>query len=195
MNYMRKRKLFTVMTFAAIAPLSLICIASAIVLYPTISTPQDIARQPSLSNLFRAFQKGGGEVQGAATVDNARIPILQKFFTKYNSPLVDYVSYIVQTADKYGIDYRLIPAISMQESTGCKFIPENSYNCWGWGIYGDKVTRFPNYPEAIETVSRGLKNNYIDKGLTSPEEIMKRYTPPSKGSWAEGVHFFFEQLQ
>jgi hypothetical protein len=83
----------------------------------------------------------------------------------------------------------------MQESGLCKHIYEGSYNCWGWGIYGNTVTRFSSYEEAIETISRGLKKNYIDKGLTTPEDIMRKYTPPSTGSWAYGVNFFLKIIE
>lgn len=121
------------------------------------------------------------------TVRDRRVAVLKAFFRKYDSPLYDHADFIVKVSDEYGLDYRLIPAISMQESTACKFIPHNSYNCWGWGIYGNKITRFNSYPEAIETIAKGLKKNYIDKGLTSPEQIMAKYTPSSNGSWARGV--------
>lgn len=120
-------------------------------------------------------------------VKDRRVAVLKTFFRKYDSPLYDHADFIVKVSDEYGLDYRLIPAISMQESTACKFIPHNSYNCWGWGIYGDKITRFNSYPDAIETIAKGLKKNYIDKGLTSPEQIMAKYTPSSNGSWARGV--------
>lgn len=116
-----------------------------------------------------------------------RVAVLKAFFRKYDSPLYDYADFIVKISDENELDYRLIPAISMQESTACKFIPQNSHNCWGWGIYGNKITRFDSYPHAIETVAKGLKKNYIDKGLTTPESIMAKYTPSSNGSWANGV--------
>lgn len=118
---------------------------------------------------------------------DSRIAILKAFFRKHNSPLYDHADFIVKISDEYGLDFRLIPAIAMQESTACKVIPHNSHNCWGWGIYGNKITRFESYPEAIETVAKGLKTNYIDKGLTTPEAIMAKYTPSSNGSWARGV--------
>ncbi|PIZ66023.1 hypothetical protein COY14_01075 [Candidatus Roizmanbacteria bacterium CG_4_10_14_0_2_um_filter_36_9] len=120
-------------------------------------------------------------------VKDRRIAVLKSFFRKHNSPLYEHADFIVKISDKYELDYRLIPAIAMQESTACKFIPQNSYNCWGWGIYGDKVTRFESYPDAIDTIARGLKIYYIDRGLKTPEEIMAKYTPSSKGSWANGV--------
>jgi len=124
-----------------------------------------------------------------------RVANLKYFFRKYDSVLYDQSDYIVKMADQYTLDYRLIPAIAMQESGLCKHIYEGSHNCWGWGIYGNKVTRFDSYEEAIETISRGIKKNYIDKGLTTPEAIMRKYTPPSDGSWAFGVNTFLKMIE
>jgi hypothetical protein len=124
-----------------------------------------------------------------------RVANLKVFFRKHNSDLYEHTQFIVQTSDKYGLDYRLLPAIAMQESTLCKNIPHNSYNCWGWGIYGNKVTRFSSYEEAVDTVARGLKKHYIDHGLVSVEQIMSKYNPSSpNGSWAHGVGSFMETI-
>jgi len=124
-----------------------------------------------------------------------RVANLKYFFRKYESVLYNESEYIVKMADQYKLDYRLIPAIAMQESGLCKNIYEGSFNCWGWGIYGNKVTRFDSYDNAIETISRGLKKEYIDKGLITPEDIMRKYTPPSAGSWAFGVNFFLRAIE
>jgi hypothetical protein len=129
-----------------------------------------------------------GAYESSVTTGDARAKNLKQFFRKYNSDLYDYAEFIVETSDKYQFDYRLLPAIAMQESTLCKFIPENSYNCWGWGIYGDLTTRFSSYEEGIETVAQGLKKYYIDEGYLTASAIMEKYTPPSKGSWARGVN-------
>ena len=130
-----------------------------------------------------------------SAIKDSRVAILKVFFRKRNSPLYDHADFIVKVSDEYQLDYRLIPAIAMQESTACKVIPHNSHNCWGWGIYGNKITRFGSYPEAIETVAKGIKTNYIDKGLTTPEAIMAKYTPSSNGSWARGVNNILGVLQ
>ena len=45
---------------------------------------------------------------------------------------------------------------------------------------------------------RALKEEYIDKGLKTPEQIMVKYTPPSiktGGSWAKGISSFMFELQ
>lgn len=126
---------------------------------------------------------------------DARVEIVKQFFVRYDSPLEPYAQLVVDTADYYGLDYRLLPAIGMQESNLCKKIPDNSYNCWGFGIYGKTVTRFSSYAEAIETVTKTLAKVYKTSGLDTPEEIMSRYTPSSNGSWARGVTHFMDLLK
>lgn len=126
---------------------------------------------------------------------DARAANLKAFLRKYNSELYNYADKIIHEADKYQFDYRLLPAIAMQESNLCRVIPENSYNCWGWGIYGTTVTRFDSYDDAIETVSKGIKEHYIDEGLVTASAIMKKYTPPSQGSWQNGVNTFLKALE
>ena len=126
---------------------------------------------------------------------DARVAIVADFFKKYNSDLAPFAQNVVLSADKYGLDYRLIPAIAMQESTLCKKAPKNSYNCWGFGIYGGKVTKFNNYPDAIDTVTKTLATQYKQNGLETPEQIMAKYTPSNNGDWADSVNLFMNQLQ
>lgn len=136
-----------------------------------------------------------GAYEAEVITADGRAANLRAFFRKYNSPLYDISEYIVSTSDKYGLDYRLLPAIAMQESGLCRVIPDNSHNCWGWGIYGSTVTRFDSYEEAIDTVAKGLKKNYIDKGLITASSIMEKYTPSSNGSWAHGVNTFLRAVE
>ncbi len=129
------------------------------------------------------------------TTQDGRVEAIRQFFAQYNSPLEPYAADVVKAADEYGIDFRLVPAIAMQESNLCAKIPKNSYNCWGYGIYGGKVTRFSDYKEGIYTVSKTLGTNYKNNGLVTPNQIEAVYTPPSEGSWANGVNTFMNQLQ
>jgi hypothetical protein len=126
---------------------------------------------------------------------DARVEKVRQFFRDYNSSLEPFAQNVVNSADKYNLDYRLIPAIAMQESNLCKKIIFKSYNCWGFGIYGTKVTKFDNYPQAIETVTKTLAHNYIAGGLITPEQIMAKYTPSNDGSWAASVNYFMNLLQ
>lgn len=126
---------------------------------------------------------------------DARIEIVKNYLESYNSILSPFAAFIVQTADKYSLDYRLIPAIAQQESNLCKFIPPGGHNCWGWGIHKEGTLGFDSFEEAIETVSFGIKKEYIDKGYVTPEEIMSKYTPSSNGSWARGVNQFMAEME
>lgn len=125
----------------------------------------------------------------------ARVEVLEEFFKRYNSPLSAYANHIVEQADRYSIDWRLIPAIAMQESTLCKKIPKDSYNCWGFGIYNGKITRFSDYKEAIEVVTKTLAQDYKeDRGLENPYEIVTRYTPGST-TWADKVTLVMTRIE
>ncbi len=125
-----------------------------------------------------------------------KVKKIEAFMAKHKSPLYPYARHIVLEAEANNIDYRLIPAIAMNESTLCKAIPNNSYNCWGWGIYADKVTRFESYEDAVSTVSRGLKKFYYDRGMSSPSAIMRAYTPNSPdGIWARKIHKWYEEIE
>lgn len=126
---------------------------------------------------------------------DARPEIIRQYLKFYNSPLEPYAELIVNTADKYSIDFRLITAVAQQESNLCKVIPPGSYNCWGWGIHSKGSLGFTSFEEGIETVSRGLKEEYLDKGYSTVEEIMSKYTPLSNGSWAHGVETFMQDME
>ncbi len=128
---------------------------------------------------------------------DGRALLIQRFFEGYNAPLAKYADTFVEVADRYHLDYRLLPAISMQESNGGKRIPKNSNNPFGYGIYGSKILRFTSFDQAIAAVGQGLRQNYIDRGLKTPSQIMTKYTPPSipiGGPWAKGVSGFMEEL-
>jgi len=143
---------------------------------------------------YAALPAASGTLRTNIVEEDARITIVRDFFRKYNSDLLPYATDVISAADKYGLDYRLIPAIAMQESNLCKKAPKNSYNCWGFGIYGKKVTRFENYQEGINTVTKTLARQYKANGLETPEQIMGKYTPGSNGSWADSVNHFMDQL-
>ena len=55
---------------------------------------------------------------------------LRKFLEKNSSPLTPYSPDFIKLADYYGLDWRLVPAISGVESTFGKHIPGNSYNAY-----------------------------------------------------------------
>lgn len=154
-----------------------------------ITTPQSGIR------VYASLPTKFPSVTEQITSSDARPEILKQYMESYGSPLAPYAGLIVQTADKYSIDFRLITAISQQESNICKIIPPGSYNCWGWGIHSKGSLGFTSFQEGIEEVSKGLREEYLDKDFTTIEEIMSKYTPLSNGSWAAGVNKFMSEMQ
>lgn len=119
-----------------------------------------------------------------------RVAILRGFLAEYNSPLADYAPVFVETADKYNLDWRFVPAITGVESTFGKRIPTNSYNAYGWanGAY-----YFDSWEGSIEIVSKTLREKYYDRGATSITKIARRYAPPSS-TWAWKVRYFMNKI-
>ena len=132
-----------------------------------------------------------GKVKGG----DARAEVVRRYLRKYNSPLLPYAKMIVDLSDKYGFDYYWMVAIGQQESNMCKKIPEDSHNCWGYGIHSQGTLRFESYELALSSYAQYLKESYFDKGLNTAELIMKKYCPHSDGSWAFGVNQFIEELK
>lgn len=126
---------------------------------------------------------------------DARPMLIKKYLEKYNSPMAPYSDLIFQISEDYGFEYYWIVAIAQQESNLCKKAPEGSHNCWGYGIHKKGTLKFDNYEIAIKSYAEYLKREYFDKGLNTPELIMKKYCPSSNGSWANGVNQFIEELK
>lgn len=145
--------------------------------------------------IFAAYPETSPSTNFNLISSDARGDIIKNYLNRYESPLEPYAYFIVNTADEFGLDFRLITAIAQQESNLCKFIPEGTYNCWGWGIHSRGTLGFSSFEDGIRTVTAGLKKEYIDKGFTNPDEIMKKYTPLSNGSWSNGVNSFLAQME
>ncbi len=75
------------------------------------------------------------------------------YYAKYNLPLEGHGMQMVLAAEAHDLDWRLLPAIAMRESTGCKNTIPGNYNCFGWG--SGKI-KFKSYDEAIEAIASHL---------------------------------------
>ncbi len=127
-----------------------------------------------------------------STVD--RVAVLEKFFEKYDSPLAGSAATFITVADKYDMDYRLLPAISCLESGCGKVLIPGTYNAWGWGIYGKNYISFESWDNGIEEVGKGIYKGYVLKGLDTPAKMAPIYTPPRPQHWLNGVSHFMSQM-
>jgi len=111
----------------------------------------------------------------------AKAEAIDAYFKEHDMPLFGMGMKMVEEAEKNNLDWRLLPAIAIRESTGGKFdCKKVSYNAFGWGSC--KIS-FDSNEEAIETVARNLGGNnpnterhYANKNL---KEILRAYNPPS----------------
>jgi hypothetical protein len=130
------------------------------------------------------------EVLGFENPD-ARVEKLEAYLESHRSPLEAYASVFVEAADRYQLDWRLVPAITGVESTFGKQIPFNSYNAYGWanGLY-----RFQSWEESIKHVYQYLRVKYLDRGLDTPYKIGPVYAPPSH-VWGAKVAYFMGKIE
>lgn len=106
---------------------------------------------------------------------------IDRYYGRYDLPLEGQGLTMVLAADTYGIDWRLVAAIGMIESTGGKFACKKvNYSAFGWGSC--KIN-FKSYEESIDTISKNLGGGnpataryYAGKSLRG---ILESYNPPS----------------
>jgi hypothetical protein len=103
------------------------------------------------------------------------------YFKSKDMPLEGTGMKMVLEAEKNGLDWRLLPAIAIRESTGGKHDCEKvKNNAFGWGSC--KIG-FKSNEEAIEVVAWNLGGNnpnterHYDNKTT--KQILRSYNPPS----------------
>jgi hypothetical protein len=106
---------------------------------------------------------------------------IDAYFAAHDMPLKGTGLKMAQEAEANDIDWRLLPAISVRESTGGKFdCKKAENNPFGWGSC--KIG-FKSLDKAIETVAMNLGGNnpktasYYDNKTT--KQILNSYNPPS----------------
>lgn len=159
--------------------------------------PVEVAAAP-----IEPVKPGEQEVTTSVEPADARTVLVQNFLERYKSPLLEedpnFGEFFVKLADEYDLDFRLLPAIAMQESNLCKVVPEGTHNCLGLGIHKGGTWGFNSFEENFEAAAKILKKNYVDKGLTTPEQIMQKYNPTSAardGSWAASVNQWMAEMR
>ena len=104
-------------------------------------------------------------------IRNDRAAKIDAYYGRHDLPLTGYGMQMVLVAEKYGIDWRLIPAIGMRETTGGKFACYN--NPFGWGSCKIKYSSFE---ESIEALGKNLgganpRTSYYYAGKTTAEKL------------------------
>lgn len=113
-------------------------------------------------------QKIPGPLRAAG---DERVGKLEKFFDEHNCPLRNEASEFVEVADRYQLDWRLLPSISVVESGGGKDYRNN--NVLGWANCEEG---FPTVAEGIHVVARRLSHSKLYRHK-SIDRILATYNP------------------
>lgn len=111
----------------------------------------------------------------------AEAKAIDAYFTVHDMPLAGTGVKMIKEADANGIDWRLLPAIAVRESTGGKNACDKvKNNPFGWGSC--KIG-FDSIDEAIETVAQNLGGNNPNTAVhydnKTTKQILRAYNPPS----------------
>lgn len=99
---------------------------------------------------------------------------IDAFMKRLKAPLEGYGRVFVSFADTYGLDWRLIAAMSVRESTGGR--EACGFNSLGWdSCHG---YNFESWEEGIRYVSSRLSGSPIYRGKTIREKL-QIYNPPT----------------
>lgn len=93
------------------------------------------------------------EVVSVEDIRKEHAEAINKFFKERGMPLHGSGMTFILVAEKYGLDWRLLPAISVRESSGGK--AACGYNAFGWGSC-KLGHNYNSYEEAIESIGKNL---------------------------------------
>ena len=96
-----------------------------------------------------------------------RVAGLEKFFRVYGCPAPHHVAEYLRAADDFGLDYRLLPAISIRETLCGVGAWQN--NRWG---YHPGQQSFPSVAVGIDFVARVLAQGDHYKGKTLEQKLL-----------------------
>jgi hypothetical protein len=127
----------------------------------------------ALGAMMLAVSAYGNTIAGnpSALVRDNRYDKLESFFQSFGCPAPHYVDEYLGAADSNAIDYRLLPAISVLEST-CG-VYQRLNNRWGW----DSARKgFSSFRAGLQYIARQLSVGrfYRNKSL---EEKVYTYNP------------------
>ena len=131
----------------------------------TLLVRQPLCLSTSLLALLVTVAAAANTLPDPKIPDN-RTERLETFFQSFGCPTPHHVDEYVITADTYAIDYRLLPAISVLESTCGIYQRQN--NRWGW----DSARKgFASFKAGLEFIARQLSIGQYYKNKTLAEKV------------------------
>jgi len=112
---------------------------------------------------------------------------LEQFFGRYRCPAPQHIDEYLRAADSYGLDYRLLPALSIRE-THCG-MEETRNNRWG---YHPGRKGFASVEAGIDYVARQLAESPTYRGKSLREKLLT-YNPLTK--YPGEVESFMQEIE
>ena len=164
---MKKQKIIRYLQSVIAIPI--MAIAVPLTGVSSIPSVAAINNSPTKENSVIITQEEVARKEKAEFIDN--------FFASHNAPLEGHGMKFVLEAEKNDLDWRLLPAIAMRESTGgiyaCKKVSNSVFG------YGSCKIDFKSIDESIEIVAQSLGGNnpntadHYDGKTTT--QILKKY--------------------
>ena len=137
------------------------------------------------------FQKSKADIMDSPVFADPRAAKIDAYFAQWDLPLSGHGKGMIEAADKYGIDWRLLPALAMLETTGGKNLCGDGTNLNAFG-YGSCKIHFGTFEASFEAVAKTLSGNcertahlYKRKSI---EGILEVYNPPNTPGMTPGYH-------
>lgn len=117
---------------------------------------------------------------------------IDAYFTKYDLPAAGHGMAMVVAADKYGLDWRLLPALAKLETTGGKNACKNPKGANNWFGWGSCKISFDSVEESFDVIAMNLSGNNPKteryyKGKTI-DKILEVYNPPATPGITPNYH-------
>lgn len=184
----------------------LLCINFSVLLsYSTAKAAIDhpLSANPPVEITFQVSSPAstGQVLSSSIEAGDSRVLLLESFLKQNASPIAPFSSTIVAEADRFGLDFRLLPAIAMCESNAGKRMPKkDEFNAFGIAVYTGQLhgKAFDSWPHAISWVSKYVKERYYDRGIVDLRDIGAIWAPPSVHtgySWTNCVESFMKKIQ
>lgn len=114
---------------------------------------------------------------------------IEAFLKRQRSPMAAYATTIVASGIRYGVDPRVIVAISGVESTFGRFA--NHYNAWGWN---SGKARWSSWSVAIERYTKALGSAYRSLRHGRFAAASRTYCPPCGNRWGRQALAIFKRI-
>jgi hypothetical protein len=111
-------------------------------------------------------------VMHVTPLPDPRAASLERLWQRYHCPAPHHTSEYLNAADGYGLDYRLLPAISIRETLCGAAEKQNNR----WGFHPGRRTSFPSIQVGIDFLARRLAGHPLYRGKTLQDKLFT-YNP------------------